>query len=201
MAQRQRPPGKRSVRRRTQAGQRVARRPRWRACAGESRASCLELPLALTVENDIKSAFVAIHHLSQACHPCLRPRSCSREIAASHSHKGGLHVSTSQAQKLGAAREPGFSALIRKSLLQNHPANKVLLITLSLQSLMSSTTVQTPQRPKMSSSASTTTIHAAQGSSSNNPLCEQLPKNALVLPATHQLQALLTIIRDKRTQR
>ena len=38
----------------------------------------------------------------------------------------------------------------------------------------------------------------ASGSNVNKA---ELPDNALVLPPTHQLQALLTIIRDEKTQR
>lgn len=34
-----------------------------------------------------------------------------------------------------------------------------------------------------------------------NPNCKDIPKNALVLPPTPQLKALLTIIRDVNTQR
>ncbi|KAH8086427.1 putative uracil phosphoribosyltransferase 1 [Filobasidium floriforme] len=46
-----------------------------------------------------------------------------------------------------------------------------------------------------------TTTLPASSMSRSNPSCGNLPTNALVLPATAQLQALLTIIRDVKTQR
>lgn len=53
---------------------------------------------------------------------------------------------------------------------------------------------------RTSTSNSTTTLPASSLDKSN-PGCSSLPTNALVLPATTQLIALLTIIRDVRTQR
>lgn len=50
----------------------------------------------------------------------------------------------------------------------------------------------------MSSSSPITTCLPASGSNINKA---ELPPNALVLPPTTQLQALLTIIRNEKTQR